>query len=663
MLVAPTRLQAGLTGENVALIVNGSSTDSLTIANHYAALRDIPSHNVIVLEDVPSELSISLDAFRDGILKPLLETINSRGIAPQIRVVAYSAGFPTSVNIGELAKRFPDPADSKYRTPVASINSLTYFYRWVLSDSPNLLAWGANLYARGPFGRHFANPFSGENAQQFEAAISDSKAEKFTEAAESMQSLADQFPTLFPLRILAAENWLRSGEEDKALAQVRKSIERGWINRRYLIETEPLSQLFGGDAVDLPGDRRRLLDQLEDVPHTMQGPIGFSNTAGWTNCGHAVKADEGGMPYMLSCVLAVVHKNGSTLQQAIDSLSLAAPADRTYPDATFGFSKTKDVRSKTRFPVTTDALSWLLSRNDDVEIFSSALPSQSGSYVGMMLGAASLPLSNKKWTFASGAIAENLTSFGGMFQNNSQTKLTALLHAGAAMSSGTVTEPYSLPPKFPSAMMYPYYSEGVAAIEAFYLSVPSPYQLLIVGDPLCQPFARAPNDFVRIESKPPAIEITWQSLPRTPDSVPTAAIELYLNGKSAGRIRPTPKIRVNLPANAEGVVDVRVSLIGAHPTQPRIGTHRNILVGEESHLPQIEQTPSDTPGEMTVSVACDEAESIHLIHLGRVIHTFESDSGDVTLTPAQIGTGPVRLQANAQRDGSIMLGRPVEIEW
>lgn len=683
-----TRLRAGLTGENVALIVNGSSVDSLTVANHYAQLRDIPPQNIIVLNDVPDSLTISLDTFRDLILKPTLETINARRIAAQVSVIAYSAGFPTSVDVSSLKNRLNDGTDAKYRTPTASINSLTYFYRLVLSDSPDFMGWGANFYARGAFERHFANPFVGEPGEQFQSAIDANQAERFDDAAETFETLADEYPTLYPLRILAAENWLRGGNEDKALAQVRQAIQHGWVNRRYLIETEPLAKLFGGEASEMAEDRRKLLARLQDVPRSMQGPVGFSAVDGWTGNGHAVPQTQGGMPYLLSCVLAVIHEHGSTVPRAIESLQLAATADRTYPDAIFGFSKTNDVRSTTRFPVVPDAIAWLLARDKKVEIFPSTLPTAANAYVGLMLGSATLPFADRKWSFAPGAIAENLTSYGGVFSDASQTKLTSLLDAGAAMSSGTVTEPYALAPKFPTAMTYPYYSEGVTAIEAFYLSVQSPYQLLIVGDPLCQPYARAPNDFVRIETvaspqqprpedaapgepasgdkgspNQTSIDISFQALPNTPASVATIAMDFYLNGKLAGRARPTPLIHINLPEGADGVVDIRVVLVGDHATHPHISTHAELVIGDPSRLPQVSRLPSENSDEMVLSVASEGADRIDITHLGRVIGTLEKASGQITLKPTQIGRGPVRLQAVSQKSGHAVAGRTVELNW
>ncbi len=662
-------LHAGLSGENVALIVNAASVDSLTIANHYVSLRNIPPTNVILLQNVPSGLTISLDAFRDSILKPILETINARGLAPQIHVVTYSAGFPTSVDISAHTKRLTDPTQAKYQTPTASINSMTYFYRWVLSDSPEYLGWGSNFFARGAFGRHFANPFAGEKGKQFEAAVTAASEDEFADAAEISETLANEYPTIYPLRIRAAENWFRSGDDDKAFEQLRQAVLHGWTSARYLTETEPLSQMFVDDA-DLPASHRRLLEQLQDVPKTQQEPLGFSSSVGWTMCGHPVPMDQGAMPYMLSCVLAVIHENGSTVEQAVEVLRRGAAADRTYPSATFGFAKTTDVRSTTRLGGLPDALAWLLCREQHVEIFPSVLPSKSQAYIGMMLGSADLACRQREWSFAPGAIAENLTSLGAVFQTTSQTKLTELLHAGAAISSGAVAEPYALAPKFPTAMMYPYYCEGVTAIEAFYLSIQSPYQMLIVGDPLCQPFAQAPNDFIRIErdssnQETPAFKIAWQPIPDTTHTSSTSAIEIYVQGKLAGRVRPMANININLPGSTTGVVDIRVVLLGANSTQPRISYHEEITIGstEQDRLPRMEQYRKDNSDLLTLFVECDGADRIEVLHFGRVLHTAQKSADRFTLNADQVGRGPVRLQVVAHHGDATILGSSVEMVW
>ncbi len=65
-----------------------------------------------------------------------------------------------------------------------------------------------------------------------------------------------------------------------------------------------------------------------------------------------------------------------------------------------------------------------------------------------------------------------------------------MLNEGAAGACGTVVEPYALSAKFPQAMMHVHYVKGANLAESMYASVKDPYQLLMVGDALCQPFAK-----------------------------------------------------------------------------------------------------------------------------------------------------------------------------
>ncbi|WP_197168028.1 hypothetical protein [Neorhodopirellula pilleata] len=668
---AASPVLAGVTGENVAVVVNAASIDSITVANHYVSLRHVPANNVIWLDDVPEGNSVSLNDFRDRILKPLLEKINAKQIAAQIQVVAYSAGFPTAVQIGEHTKRLTDPNQKKYQTPTASINSLTYFYRFVLSDSSDYLGWASNQYARGRFARHFVNPFAGEKRKQFTAAESAARDGDHTRAAESFEALADEYPTLSPLHILAAEHWLAADEELKALQQLDKAVASGWADRRHLTESDTFRDVFNAEDPDsLSPRKQRLLDAMEDVPVVNQGPMPFAAALEWTASGHPVPPKSGAIPYLLSCVLAVVHPNGNTLDEAIAVLQLAAKADHTFPNGVFGFAKTADVRVTTREPLYGDAIAWLLSRKQDVEIFPSSLPDSDKTYVGMMLGSAGLSLESRKWSFAPGALAENLTSLGGAFETKSQTKLTELLSAGAAISSGAVAEPYALVPKFPTPMIYPYYCEGVTAIEAFYLSVTSPYQLLIVGDPICQPFARPPNDLIRIETapqvgtqgepktapQPSAIEVHWQALPDSPVSSPVAEFQLYVLGKLFATAPPVPNMKINLPDELAGMVDCRVVMTGRHPTRPAIATRAQLKVGGDRILPKIQRLRKQDQSRWTVFVDCPGADRMEVMHLGRTIAEFDGDASRLTFTPEKIGNGPVRLQAIAYQGEQTIFG-------
>ena len=95
-------------------------------------------------------------------------------------------------------------------------------------------------------------------------------------------------------------------------------------------------------------------------------------------------------------------------------------------------------------------------------------------------------------TFVPGAIADSLTSYGGIiFGPNDQTNLLAFINAGAAGSYGTVAEPYNDTQKFPNPQVYFYQARGFSLAESYYQSINAPYLGLMVAEPLAAPFAQA----------------------------------------------------------------------------------------------------------------------------------------------------------------------------
>jgi uncharacterized protein (TIGR03790 family) len=93
-------------------------------------------------------------------------------------------------------------------------------------------------------------------------------------------------------------------------------------------------------------------------------------------------------------------------------------------------------------------------------------------------------------TFVDGAIADHLTSTGGVLFGGRQMSLLRWLDAGATGSYGTVVEPCAFPQKFPHpGIVIDRYTRGESLIEAYWKSVAWPGQGLFVGEPLAAPFS------------------------------------------------------------------------------------------------------------------------------------------------------------------------------
>jgi uncharacterized protein (TIGR03790 family) len=91
--------------------------------------------------------------------------------------------------------------------------------------------------------------------------------------------------------------------------------------------------------------------------------------------------------------------------------------------------------------------------------------------------------------FRPGALADHLTSTGGVLTGHEQMSVLRWLEAGATASYGTVMEPCNFTTKFPQpALAIARYTRGETALEAYWKSVAMPGQGVFVGEPLAAPF-------------------------------------------------------------------------------------------------------------------------------------------------------------------------------
>jgi uncharacterized protein (TIGR03790 family) len=91
--------------------------------------------------------------------------------------------------------------------------------------------------------------------------------------------------------------------------------------------------------------------------------------------------------------------------------------------------------------------------------------------------------------FRPGAIADHLTSTGGILTGHGQMSALRWLEAGATASYGAVMEPCNFTTKFPRpAVAIARYTRGETLLEAYWKSVAMPGQGVFVGEPLAAPF-------------------------------------------------------------------------------------------------------------------------------------------------------------------------------
>ncbi|MEO1496905.1 MAG: TIGR03790 family protein [Planctomycetota bacterium] len=622
-LVAPDAC-AGGGPENVLLVVNANRDDSKRVANHYVRLRNVPASNVLSLDYTGDPETETGDTFRQQILLPVLRAIDERGLSAQIDVVAYSCGFPWRI---DLRDDFPkDKRPPRTHTPRLSLTGATYFWQAVMSKQPVYLVEAANFYAVGA----------------------------------------------------ARENRARCTK----------------------LAASP-SRAFRGRYRWRPGGVR--------APGRAEG-----------------------MRYLLSTVLGVTTGRGNTVEEVVQSLQRSVAAEESPPRGVFAFVKNSGVRSTTRdkcFPAAVDQLERLGAQ---AAVMKGELPPRGTRVAGMTLGAALLDLANANLQIEPGAICEHLTSSGGDLTAKAyQTPLTDLIRSGAAGASGTVWEPYALQWKFPLPSIQVHYRRGCSLAEAFYQSVGSPYQLLIVGDPLCQPWARRPGlsvagfpsdaaraedrlqasalDFVKpltgsapvAEGRPrltplatlasesqrpdtpgaPAADAKEAARPTSPDEPPAlnltaivtpassisepgdapASWELFIDGRLARRLPSGKSVQLSQRDIGPGWHEVRVVGVDSGPIEAQ---RRQIGSVEENGSVEGDEEASATPtlaarvdsvgsGESLVcDVKAPGADGVVLRHNSRIVGRLTGPVGVIRVEGATVGTGPVRLQAQAEPSGA-----------
>ena len=579
----PEVARAGGGPENVLLVVNRRSYNSLTIANYYIRLRQIPPGNVLTLSWHPDKAETTIERFREEILTPVLETIKKRRLTGQIDYVVYSSDFPWAIDLKSDMKKFRnalsearaskeegvwerDPPWLKLLKEVASPNALTYLHQAVMAGEPVRLRMAS--------------------------------APGYMELQSNLYTRAPGFP---------------ASKEIEPTLGFRAGLQFG----------------SGGRPVA-----------------------------------------EGGRSYLLSTMLGVTAGRGNTLKEVLVYLQRSSQADGTHPGGTIYYMRNNDVRSKSRHDSFPAAVEQLKKLGVAAKIGHGIVPSGQRDVQGAMIGTKTFSWPTSQSTILPGAICENFTSYGGIMRSTAgQTPLSEFLRYGAAGSCGTVVEPFALPLKFPRASIHVHYARGCTLAEAFYQSITCPYQQLIVGDPLCRPWANIPQ--VTVEGAEPGSSIQGKMTLK-----PSATIggdskierfELFIDGWRRAECKPGEPLPFDTAALADGYHELRVVAV---ETGPIASQGRKIFsVSTDNHGRKITASakPNGTvsiTAPVVVTVDSPGSTAIVVLHNSRMIGQIKSASGKIEINPAILGYGPVGLRVVAIGQGGpndYVTAKPIEL--
>lgn len=634
---------AGATASQWVIVVNGQSVRSRTIANYYTHWRNIPPLNVISLDDIPDGRTISMVDFRARILKPVLEEIERRKLFPHIQGIAYSSDFPVVVDLADEPK--PQGEQAQYLTPAASITGATYLYRLVLDGGTNYLALGNNFYAQRPAIQLFQTPLGDPESEIETRKKSLQEKRDYYRLAELYDEQLKEQPHQFPVSYASAQAWAMAGESAKSLQRLQQAIETGWSYSKYTQDDIQLERLREYSRF------QALVRGCEDDEFDWTPAVAFDARKFYSPNGVGGFVPKMSVAYILSFSLAVCMERGNTQEEVLKQLKTSIDADFTQPKGAFYFTKTDDIRTKCREPNFKIACDRLKKLGFECEITTEAIPTGK-TCLGVTMGVADFDWGASKSKLVPGALGDNLTSWGAMMETSNQTKLSEFLRHGAAASSGTVTEPFAIPAKFPHPAMHASYAAGLTAAEAYYSALPGPYQLLIAGDPLCQPFAKPPKFKVvgikegdRIGSS-----VSVELHPADdPQSVNPKDISLLLDGQFHGKLGFPSRLSISNQKVSNGAHELR--LIGTDETriESRWEAAYWILFGsEETHVrfsgPKTWKASDRKPLVVNV-IGSNPRNPIEIRHDKMKIVTVETGKATCEIPVDKLGTGPVRLQA------------------
>ena len=646
---------AGGGPENAVVVVNADSPSSKLIANHYVAMRKIPDRNVIVLSGIPYQETIELNPFRELILKPVLSQIEQRGLVGSVDYILYSADFPTTVRVTrhlDVLKKLTEQQGRGFQAKLfngsASLTSATWFASQVLRDDPSYLSLQSNRYYRLPARELLSAPFVGDMQADYRQAVAAFSApvssERFLNGVSILKSLAKQNPGQTAVLYQLARFTARQGLADQASKWLSNAIRVGWRDDETTLSESAFAEVRS-DALF-----RRVEAQIGNDGNDFLPSQGFRQLYPWGNNGMLNHSPGQAQRYFMSMVLAITRNDGNTEAEALAQLSTSITADFTKPEGTVYYCKTNDVRTKTRLPNFAVAIRNLEEMGRRGIIVGAMLPENRKDVVGAMIGASKFDWGTSQSRILPGALCDNLTSYGGRVGQGGggQTRLNEFLRFGAAGATGTVTEPYALQQKFPHPMVHVHYARGCSLAESFYQSLQGPFQILIVGDALCQPFAVPPA--VAVAGLGAGETVSGLKVVTFDDSmseVPVAGIEIFVDGRLVKRDNELEPWELDTESMSDGFHEVRIVPVANTLVETRGQSVIPFTVNNHDHSVTLAASKNDFDIneiiELTASKNIDGRLAV--FHHYREVGVADGEPGNFLVPAVGVGRGPVSLRA------------------
>jgi uncharacterized protein (TIGR03790 family) len=380
--------------------------------------------------------------------------------------------------------------------------------------------------------------------------------------------------------------------------------------------------------------------------------------------------DNASTKHFLCTALGVTHGHGNSGSEITACLRRSKEADGAKHRGTIYYMQNKDVRSRVREGEFAAAVRELAAVGVKAVVLPGIAPANKPDVAGLTTGAANVDLQASGSRLLPGALVDNLTSAGGQMliraEGNPQTRISEYIRLGAAGASGAVIEPYAIPHKFPSAALHVHYARGCSLAEAFYQSVQAPFHLLIIGDPLCQPWAVAPKVTVSGVADDAELSGTVSLAPAAqyPDARKASRFELYIDGVRNQAVAAGKSFTVDTSKLADGFHELRVVAIDNTPIEVQGFWRSDVRVKNGDGILELKPGGTIRAGEsetISMEVSSSSSADVQLMHHGRRIGAVAGGSGPVSFDAKLLGKG--RSLIHAEQSGAEPLrSRPIVVE-
>lgn len=363
--------------------------------------------------------------------------------------------------------------------------------------------------------------------------------------------------------------------------------------------------------------------------------------------------------------------------QVIANLQYTATGDGKKPAGKVYFENCGGVRCETRRPywasvqkyMNANGISWVEEKGWP------GTPKNCNDVRGAVFGGAGLMLPNGS-TYLPGSYADNLTSNGGCYGTNAQSKDDKMLQTGAGCTAGTISEPYAVQTRFTLATVFIYSNDGSTLGEAHFKAIAIPDYDMLEGDMLSQAYAdvprvaftSAPADYATVSGKVSLSASAALVPPLTTTATAIDHLDLFVDGLAAGTERgPSATFHLDTTTLSDGVHEIRAVAYNNSAAQPQGYVLSHIVVSNMGKSIAATKSNYDLAWNQTLPILLNVESGkgrvcgIQLQCLGRTVASVSGSSDTMTLTASTLAFGENVIIPVAIFPSSDVHGRPFTV--